>query len=123
RRGRRPSRRRVLRSVPDVTGMFECVLVANRGEIAIRVIDTLHRMGIRAVPVFTDVDRDSLHVAAADEAIGIGPAAAYLDVDRIVEAAVSAGAGALHPGYGFLSENPVLARRCLGAGIVFVGPP
>ena len=103
--------------------MFESVLVANRGEIAVRVIDTLRRMGIRSVAVFTDVDRNGLHVAAADEAVGIGPPSAYLDIDRIVAAALSAGAGALHPGYGFLSENPALARRCEEAGIVFVGPP
>ena len=111
-----------LRSVPDVT-MFDTVLVANRGEIAVRIMRTLRAMAIRSVAVYTDPDRDAAHVEAADLAVPIGPATAYLDVDRIVGAAVSSGAGALHPGYGFLSENPELARRSAAAGVVFIGPP
>jgi acetyl-CoA/propionyl-CoA carboxylase biotin carboxyl carrier protein len=103
--------------------MFESVLVANRGEIAVRVIRTLDRLGIRSVAIYTDPDRDALHVRTADEAVGIGPAEAYLDVDRVLEAARATGAAALHPGYGFLSENPVLARGCARLGIAFVGPP
>ncbi len=103
--------------------MFESVLVANRGEIAVRVMRTLGRLGIRSVAVYTDPDRDALHVRTADEAVGIGPAQAYLDVNRVLDAAQATGAAALHPGYGFLSENPALARGCARLGIAFVGPP
>jgi len=103
--------------------LFDRVLVANRGEIAVRIIRTLKAMGIRSVAVYTDVDRDAMHVTAADQAVGIGPAGAYLDVQAIVDAATGVGAQALHPGYGFLSENTALARRCAEAGIVFIGPP
>ena len=103
--------------------MFATVLVANRGEIALRIIRTLRAMGIRSVAVFTDPDRDALHVEAADLAVALGPAGAYLDVERIVEAARSSGASAVHPGYGFLSENARLARACEAAGVVFIGPP
>jgi acetyl-CoA/propionyl-CoA carboxylase biotin carboxyl carrier protein len=103
--------------------MFATVLVANRGEIALRVIRTLRAMGLRSVAVYTDPDREAAHVAAADLAVGLGPATAYLDVDRIVDAAVASGASAVHPGYGFLSENARFARACETAGVVFIGPP
>ncbi len=102
---------------------FESVLVANRGEIAVRVIRTVQAMGMRAIAVYTDADREAPHVALADVAVPLGGAREYLSVERIVDACVTAGAQALHPGYGFLSENPALARACATAGVVFVGPP
>ncbi|MGV8884772.1 MAG: acetyl/propionyl/methylcrotonyl-CoA carboxylase subunit alpha [Microbacteriaceae bacterium] len=101
------------------------VLIANRGEIACRIIRTLRSMGIRSVAVYSDADRDALHVRLADEAryIGATPAqASYLNADAIVAAAVAAGADAIHPGYGFLSENVEFARACAAAGIIFIGP-
>jgi acetyl-CoA carboxylase biotin carboxylase subunit len=105
---------------------FRKVLIANRGEIAVRVTRTLHEMGIAAVAVYSDADRGSLHVRVADEAHPIGPPPAgesYLRVDKIVDTAKKAGCDAIHPGYGFLSENPALPEACEKAGIVFIGPP
>jgi 3-methylcrotonyl-CoA carboxylase alpha subunit len=105
--------------------MFETLLIANRGEIACRIIRTARRMGIRCVAVFSDADRAAAHVRLADQALHIGPATAtesYLDVEKIIGAAKQSGAQAIHPGYGFLSENAALAEACAASGIVFVGP-
>ncbi len=101
------------------------VLVANRGEVAVRIMRTLREMDIATVAVFSEVDRTALHVRRADEAVAIGPAPAresYLNIARIIEAARSSGADAIHPGYGFLSENAEFAAACLDAGLKFIGP-
>ena len=106
--------------------MFEKVLVANRGEIAIRVMRALEEMGIASVGIYSEADRETPHVREADEAFLLGPPPppeSYLNIARILEVAERAGAEAIHPGYGFLAENAEFARACEEAGIVFIGPP
>jgi acetyl-CoA/propionyl-CoA carboxylase biotin carboxyl carrier protein len=108
------------------TGLFDTVLVANRGEIAVRVIRTLRTMGIRSVAVYSDADAGARHVAEADVAVRIGPPPArqsYLNIEAVIDAAVRTGAQAVHPGYGFLSENADFAAALAHAGLVFIGPP
>src|SRR3984893_2867434 len=106
--------------------VIESLLVANRGEIACRIFRTAKRLGIRTIAVFSDADALARHVREADEAIRIGPAApreSYLNVARLLDAARATGAQAIHPGYGFLSENAEFAQACGDAGVLFVGPP
>ncbi|HEY2444671.1 MAG TPA: acetyl/propionyl/methylcrotonyl-CoA carboxylase subunit alpha [Rhizomicrobium sp.] len=105
---------------------FRKLLIANRGEIAVRVARTAKRLGIATVAVYSDADTSAAHVEAADEAFRIGPAPpreSYLDIEAVISAAVRSGADAVHPGYGFLSENARFAEACAGAGVIFVGPP
>ncbi|HEY1457288.1 MAG TPA: biotin carboxylase N-terminal domain-containing protein, partial [Solirubrobacteraceae bacterium] len=106
--------------------MFSKVLIANRGEIAIRIVRALEELGIASVAVYSETDRDALHAKRAEEAynLGEGPAADnYLNVEKIIDVAKRSGATAIHPGYGFLAENAPFAKACEDAGIVFIGPP
>ncbi|MEZ0346653.1 MAG: biotin carboxylase N-terminal domain-containing protein [Infirmifilum sp.] len=107
-------------------GYFKKILIANRGEIAVRIIRTARDLGIRTVAVYSDADREALHVKLADEKVKIGPPEpreSYLNMDAIIQAALKTGAEAVHPGYGFLSQNPTFARKVREAGLVWIGPP
>ncbi|MGR3660792.1 MAG: biotin carboxylase N-terminal domain-containing protein, partial [Paracoccaceae bacterium] len=106
--------------------MFKKILIANRGEIACRVIKSAKEMGIASVAIYSDADRDALHVKMADEAVHIGPAPAnqsYIVIDKVMAAVRSSGADAVHPGYGFLSENSKFAEALAAEGVAFIGPP
>ena len=106
--------------------MFDKILIANRGEIVVRIIATCREMGIKTVAVYSEADRAALHVLEADQAVCLGtsaPAESYLNMDKIIAAAKQTGAQAIHPGYGFLAENPLFVQRCREEGIVFIGPP
>ena len=106
--------------------MFKNILIANRGEIAVRIIRTCQEMGIETVAVNSDAEEDAAHVIIADQAFPIGPAEpaeSYLNAERIIKAALISGAEAIHPGYGFLAENPEFADLCEASGLTFIGPP
>ena len=105
--------------------MFEKILIANRGEIAVRIIKVCKEMGIKSVAIYSEADKDALHTKMADEAICIGPAPSgdsYLNMENIISAAVGTGAQAIHPGFGFLSENSLFAEKCKVCNITFIGP-
>src|SRR5690554_7990029 len=109
-----------------MAAMLNKILIANRGEIACRIARTAKKMGIQTVSVHSDADSEALHVRHTDESVCIGPASAresYLNIERILEAAKQTGAQAIHPGYGFLSENAEFARRCAEENLIFIGPP
>ncbi|MCW5573845.1 MAG: ATP-grasp domain-containing protein, partial [Steroidobacteraceae bacterium] len=104
---------------------LRALLIANRGEIACRIMRTARRLGLRTIAIYSDADRDALHVRSADQAVRVGPAparASYLDIEAVIRAARDSGADSIHPGYGFLSQNADFADACAAAGIVFVGP-
>src|SRR5258705_9793110 len=106
--------------------MFNKILIANRGEIAVRIIRACRELGISTVAIYSEVDAESLHVRMADEAVCVGPAASnqsYLNIAAIIEAAITTDSEAIHPGYGFLSENADFARAVSSAGLTFIGPP
>ena len=106
--------------------MFQKILIANRGEIAVRIIRACREMGIRTVAVYSEADREALHAQLADEAVCIGPASSldsYLDMERILSATIATKAEAIHPGFGFLSENSKFAGMCEKCSITFIGPP
>ena len=104
---------------------LEKILVANRGEIAVRIMRSAQELDLKVVAIYEETDKDSFHIMRADEAvcIGPGPRRDYLNIDKIIQAAKETGAQAIHPGYGFLSENPEFPEACAQAGIVFIGPP
>src|SRR5258706_10298881 len=117
-----PSKQRTPRS----TARFQRVLIANRGEIAVRVIRTLRELDITSIALFSEPDRAALHVLMADEAYPIGPgpsSQSYLDLERVIDTARRVRADAIHPGYGFFAENAAFAQACEDAGIAFIGPP
>ena len=106
--------------------MFRSLLIANRGEIARRILRTAKALGVRTIAVYSDADQGALHVREADQAVRLGPPPArdsYLNIEAVIAAASSAGADAIHPGYGFLSENAEFAAACANAGLTFIGPP